>query len=357
MDLNLLEKSILATVAYYDVLDYPLTGFEALKYLISPSHIIAQSKPEQSLVSEPLKQPSFLDILKTLKSRPLSNFIEEKNGFYFLKGREKIIKTRIERQKISDQKWKKAGRIISKLQMLPYFKLVAVSGSLALDNTKKQSDIDLLIITKHKRIWTVRFLVTFFIQILGKRRHGKKTADRICLNHYITDRSLKIDFPSLYNAQTYAHLIPVLEIEEVRLDSQEEVDPLRREASARRGIYKKFQEANQWIENYLAFYPGQEDYNQRLIKERRFFRKIARSQEFILNSFLGNVLEKLLALIQKTIIKYHSSKERDEGRVITDDFQLEFHPSSPEKNVLNKYNEIILTLRFKMKKEKDSGLA
>lgn len=86
MRLSLLEKSILATIAYYDVLDYPLTGFEVFKYLINPSHIIAQSKPEQSLVSESLAQPRFLDILKTLKIKPLEDFIGEKNGFYFLKG-------------------------------------------------------------------------------------------------------------------------------------------------------------------------------------------------------------------------------------------------------------------------------
>ena len=29
MQLNLLERSVLATIAYYDVLDYPLTGFES----------------------------------------------------------------------------------------------------------------------------------------------------------------------------------------------------------------------------------------------------------------------------------------------------------------------------------------
>lgn len=336
MGLNLLEKSILATLAYYDVLDYPLTGFEVFKYLISPSHIIAQSKLERALVIEPLAQPTFLNVLKTLKNRSLRNFIQEKNGFHFLKGREEIIRTRIERQKISDQKWKKARKIIQWLQIIPYLQMIAVSGSLALANAKKQSDIDLLIVAKHKKIWTNRFLITFLTQIVGKRRHGKKTADRICLNHYITDKSLKIDFPSLYNAQTYAHLVPILEKEE--------------------GIYNNFQKANQWIGSYLASYSIQKDFNQRLLKSRKFFQKIARFQEIILNTFLGNILEKILAFIQKAIIKYHSPKVRGEGRVITDDSQLEFHPTSPELKIIDKFNKNIIKLSLGIKPEKNSGL-
>lgn len=334
--LNLLEKSILATIAYYDVLNYPLTGFEVFKYLISPSHIIAQSKPEQSLISEPLKQSSFLKIQKTLRNKSLNNFVEEKNGFYFLKGKNKLLNIRIERQKISDQKWKKARKIIKWLWLIPFLKAVFVSGSLALDNTKEQSDIDLLIIAKHKRIWTVRFLITSFLHIIGKRRYGKKTADRICLNHYITDESLKIDFPSLYNAQTYAHLVLVLKSE--------------------KDVYKKFRQANKWINDYVVSYVEQESDDQRLIKERRLLKGFAKLQEIILNTFLGGFLEKLLGFFQKLIIKRHSQKHKKEGRVIADEFQLEFHPASPEANVLETYNQNILKLGLGIKKEKDSGL-
>lgn len=336
MNLNLLEKSILATIAYYDILDCPLTGFEVFKYLINPSHLIAQSISKQNLQSELLTQPSFLNILKGLEDRPLKNFIEKKNGFYFLKGRQRIVRTRIKRQKISDQKWKKVKKVIRWLEVIPYLKLVVISGSLALNNVKKQSDIDLLIVAKHRKIWTVRFLIAFFTHLIGKRRHGKKTANRLCLNHYITDKSLKIDLPSLYNAQTYAHLIPILQVE--------------------KGIYNKFQKANQWIKSYLAFYPEQKISDQRLVKTKNFFWGIAKFQEVILDTFLGNILEKILSLIQKKIIKYHSLKEKGEGRVITDDFRLEFHPASPEVKTIDNYNKNILKLGLRIKPEQDSGL-
>jgi len=352
MGLILLEKSILATIAYYDVLEYPLTGFEIFKYLISPSHIIAQSEQKKDLETESVIKPEFINILKTLQSKSLENFIEEKNGFYCLRKSklgeskenyiDKLIKTRMDRQKISDQKWKKARKIIKYLWMIPCLKAVFVSGSLALDNAKDKSDIDLLIVAKHKRIWTVRFLITLFIHIIGKRRYGDKTADRICLNHYITDESLKIDFSSLYNAQTYAHLVPILEIEEAF-------------SSEGRGIYNKFQKANNWINSYISFYPEKKSKDRRLIKKNKFLRGLAKFQEIILNTFLGTIFEKILALFQKLIIKRHSSSAK-EGRVIIDDYQLEFHPSSPEAGVLDKYNKNVLRLGFKIKPEENSGL-
>ena len=340
LNLNLLEKAIIATVVYYDVLDYPLTGFEVFKYLINPARLI--SVDSQFSEIEPVGKIFLKDILETLGSRNISFFLEEKNGFYFLRepaspsgGRGEILEIRIDHQKISDEKWKKAGKIIKWLQIIPYIKIVAVSGSLAMYNARKDSDIDLLIIARHKRIWTVRFLTSLFFQVISKRRHGVKTADRFCLNHFITDQSLKIDFPSLYNAQTYAHLVVILENE--------------------KRIYNRFQQANNWIWDYLAFYDYQKIGNQRKIKTNSFLRNIGRFQEFILSSFIGNILESLLGFFQKRLIKKHSITQNKGGRIVANENQLEFHPTSPETKILDKYNEKMISLEFRVF-EKDSGL-
>jgi len=335
MNLNILEKAIIATVVYYDVLDYPLTGFEIFKYLINPVHITALSGIGPSGEIEPIGNITLLGVLKTIKSQSLEKYISEKNGFYFLKGREKIIQTRIERQKISDEMWKKARKIIKWLQFLPYVRMVAMSGSLAMDNAKKESDVDLLIAVKNKRIWTARFLITLFLQIIGQRRHGKKIQNRFCLNHYITDKSLKINLFSLYTAHLYAHLVPILETE--------------------RNIYSRFQKENNWISNYLLFYNYQELGNQRKIKTNSFLTGIAKIKEFILNSFLGTILEKLLGFFQKKHIKNHPLRNQKGGRVMADDNQLEFHPDSPEAKIIDKYNQSMLILGFQVK-EGDSGL-
>ncbi|MBU4284788.1 nucleotidyltransferase domain-containing protein [Patescibacteria group bacterium] len=335
MNLNLLEKSIITTITYYDVLDYPLTGFEVFKYLINPLHIVELLGVVSDTEIEPIGKIELIDVLEVLKNRNLSFYIEEKNGFYFLKGNGEIIKIRIERQKISDEMWKKTKKIVKWLQFIPYIKMVAVSGSLAMYNAKKESDIDLLIVAKNKRIWTARFMATLFFQIIGERRYGKKTAGRFCLNHYIADESLKINFPSLYNAQTYAHLVPILEGE--------------------KGIYNKFQQENNWMNNYLAFYDFQKLKNQQSIKINSLLRFIARVNEIILNTFIGNILEKILRFFQKRHIKKHSSQNQGEGRIVVNDNQLEFHPDSPEAGIIDKYNQKMLELGFEII-EKNSGL-
>ncbi len=330
MDLSLLEKSVLATITYYDVMDYPLTGFEVFKYLINPSYIIAISNIKQNTEIKPIKEIKFVDILKILNSNNLKNYIEEKNGFYCSKGRN-LCQVRIERQKISDEMWKKTKKITKWLQIIPYIRMVLVNGSMAMYNAKKESDIDLMIVTKNERIWTTRFLTTLFFQIIGERRHNKKIENRFCLNHYITDNFFKSNLLNLYVAHLYAHLVPVLELE--------------------RGIYNRFQFENRWIGDYLCFYNIEKLDSQKKIKNSIVIKFIRNFQEVILNTFLGNVFEKISGFFQKKHIKNHPLINQKEGRIVFDDNQLEFHPNSQGIKILDKYEKNILSLDIGIKKE------
>jgi len=315
-----LEKSILSTLVYYDVLERPLTGFEVFNLLISKKK----------------KKINFYQVLDLLEnSSELNKLINQKNGLYFLKGRSGIVKERIERQKIADRKWRKARRVIGFFQLIPFVRMVAVSGSLAVNNPKKESDIDLLIATESGRIWTCRGIVTLFTHLIGQRRHGALTNNRFCLNHYLTDNSLKIPFRSLYNAQTYAHLMPILEIE--------------------KGLYRKFQRANQWIGSYLAFYPKEEKGYCKTIKLNSLFTFTRKLREFFLNGRVGNSLESILKRFQEKRIKKDPLTYRSGGRVVFDDNQLEFHPDSPEKEILKKYNWKMKEMGF-VETEENSGL-
>jgi predicted nucleotidyltransferase len=334
-----LEKAILATLVYYDVLDRPLTGWEIFRYLVK----IRQE--QNSSVSSQNNKISLSDILNILENSPsLTELIDQKNGFYFLKNRSEIVKERIERQKIADQKWKKAKRVIRLLQIIPFIRLVAISGSLAMNNTKKESDIDLLIITQAGRIWTCRGLTTLFIHLIGQRRHGSLTKDRFCLNHYLTNQSLKIPFKSLYNAQTYAHLVPIWECHSQLVGSD---IPL----------YKRFQEANQWIGDYLVFYPISQRGYLRKIGSNQWFTFFRKCREFILDRRFGDAIEFILKKFQERRIKKDPLTYQSGGRVVFNDSQLEFHPDSPEKKVLKKYNQKMNELGLvELGREDDSGL-
>ncbi|MEA2113657.1 MAG: hypothetical protein U9P63_03330, partial [Patescibacteria group bacterium] len=220
---------------------------------------------------------------------------------------------------------------------IPFIRLVMVSGSLAMNNTKDRSDIDLLIVSKFGRIWTCRGLTTLFIHLIGQRRHSNLTKNRLCLNHYLTDQSLKIPCKSLYNSQTYAHLTPIWQNEF--------------------SLYKRFQRANLWLRSYLSSYPLAQKGYLRGIKTNKllsFFRKMA---ELILDNRIGTALELLLKGFQERRIKKDPLTGQKDGRVIFNDRQLEFHPVSPEKFILERYNKKMRQLGLgELGKEKDSGL-
>jgi predicted nucleotidyltransferase len=333
-----LEKSIIATVCYYDILDYPLTGFEIYKYLVNSSRIDNR---------EYIANISFNNILNALESSSeIKKIIQEKNGFYFLQNREKILPQRIKRQKLADQKWKKARKIIWLLQIIPYLRMIAVSGSLALGNTRKNSDIDLLIITKAGRIWTCRTLITILITLLGKKHHKGKTRDRICLNHYITDKSLRIPFESLYNAQTYARLVNLYDF----------FLPLAK-GEIKRRFFEKFQESNFWVKNYLFFRLNTKGKNLRMINKNKILISFAKFSEFVLDNRAGNQIENILGKWQEKRIKSDPLFKKPDGRITADKNQLEFHPESHEVKIVKNFNQKMRDLELsELANQKDSGL-
>ncbi len=360
-----LEQSILSTIVYYDCLDYPLTIVEIFRYLVcsdsnyreSPFHCHPEGKTrripwnkkrDSSSVcrrtqNDSKKKFRLIDILESLEtSETLKKNISRKNGFYFLRGRENIVEKRIWRKKLADEKWKKLKPTLLLCQMIPYIRAVFVSGSLALGNTKKESDIDILVIAEHGHIWTARAFLTVFLSILGKYRQTNSTEDKICANHYITDRSLAIPFPSLYNAQTYAHFFAA--------------DPLSNK------IMKEFKKSNGWIASYLLHFDPDEDknmHNETVKKPLRLslYAAIKKILETILNPTAGAYLENKFRIFESGRIKKSGLYNKSGGRITISDEQLEFHPDSPEKIIVEKFNAKMRDLDFpELANLKDSGL-
>ncbi len=363
-----MSKSILATLAYYDVLDYPLTAWEVFKFLINPNRLQTPlplrtlASPSRSArspfavdfvrseelyfvqtvqstthsVSEAMGSVSFVELLTFLDVLVNNKELEELNGFYFMPGRSSLCEERIERNKIAEEKWKKARRYLFWVQFVPYIEAVFASGSLALGHTNEESDLDVLVVTKRGRIWLARMLISLVMSFLGVRRKGKeKTApNKICLNYYITTDSLKIPFESLYNAQSYAHLIPVYWGDE--------------------NIIKKFWEENgEWTGKFLCRWELPDLYQKRAVRSNKLLLGIGRVLEKILDrTKLADWLEKLSRKIQLARINTALP-----GRITANDRQLEFHPYSAEKDIIKKYNRTISELGiFENYQETDSGL-
>jgi len=188
-------SSIIHTILFYDAVGkVALTKLELYKYIINTPDL-----------------PAFGNFLKILDQEwpTLQPHIKRARGFYFLKKNEAGYSRRIHIGKTGIKKWRTARIMIRAMSFLPYVRMVAVTGSLALNTTHRESDIDVLICAKHGHIWTARILVTALMHILGKRRHGKKISNRICLNHYISDKSADLGPRNLFSDHISKTMIPV----------------------------------------------------------------------------------------------------------------------------------------------------
>lgn len=217
---TILYKNIIATIVYYDVLDYPLTTFEIWRHLIRAPYDHAQTTW------------SLYEVCAALDTQYVRSYVNEKNGLFFLHGREKLLATRRKRELISMKKMRKLKRIALLLGRSPFVRMICVTGRLAYRNCDAKSDLDVLVVYEHGHIWTGRFFATILMHVFGVRRHGIHVNDRVCLNYHITTDSLEVPTKDLFAAHEYSFIIPIYGHE----------------------YFDAFTVANTWIKNYKPHY-------------------------------------------------------------------------------------------------------
>jgi hypothetical protein len=227
-----IERAILRTLAYSDLFDYPLTVDEIWRY--------------QAGTDFPLER-----VADTLACSPdLRSRVSRDGPFYCLSGREETFAIRSERIEASEPVWRRArmyGRVLSRL---PFVRMVAVTGALAMDNLGDRPDIDLLVVTEAGRVWVCRRL------IVGLVRLARLAGDDLCPNYIIADTKLDIDQRDLFTAHELAQMIPLSGVR----------------------LYRAMLERNAWAGEYLP-----------VAFREPFALKQARSRRFI-----GRALERAL---------------------------------------------------------------
>lgn len=193
-----LGKNILATVAYYDAMDFPLTAFEIWKHLIAHDRDV---KEDQSC--------RLGEVIAALQADRRPERVAERSGFYCLAGREELIVERIRTEKISAGKLRRLSRLSQFIACVPFVHMFGAAGSLSMKHAGRGSDWDVFVVLRSGRIWIGRTLLTGFLHLIGKRRHGDKVNDRVCLNYFVTDDNLKIGMKDLFSAHEYRFLVPL----------------------------------------------------------------------------------------------------------------------------------------------------
>lgn len=302
---SILPKKILSTIVYYDILDYPLTVFEIHKYLIKISNI-------QYPISNEDKSCSLADIIKELDNDEVKKQIEQYHGYWFLRGRKDLVTQRIERNKISEEKYKIARKVVWFLRFAPFVRMILITGRLAMKNADKKSDIDFLVCLESGRIFTGRSFITLIAHLLGKRRYGDKITNRICLNYFITTSSLEIEMQDLFASSEYFFAVPIFGFE----------------------YFKKFQQANGWIKKYRENYIPKNMPNFKLIEDSFFSRLIRQIGEFI---FGFNLLERILKTWQTKRIMNDPRTKKAGSLIVVNDNSLVFLPDPQCPKVFEKF--------------------
>lgn len=209
---NKMEKSIIKTLAYSDIFDYPLKAREAVKFFIGP-------------------KTSSKKIARGLEGAFRTGLIGKNKGFYCLNGRYNLTRVRRIREKESKKKMQIASKAARILSFLPTVKLIGISGSLSMNNSQKRDDIDLFIITSSNLLWTTRFLVNLILLVfrLKRGRDASFGVNKICPNMFVSLASLEIP-KNIFSAHEVAQMKVLMN-------------------KAR--TYEKFLYKNKWVLNFL----------------------------------------------------------------------------------------------------------
>ncbi len=196
-----LRTAIAKTTAYAGYFSFPLTPQEVHFWLTS---------------SRPV---SFAAITKYLK--PLSS--QDKRL------RRSLSQTTSEKEAL-------ARKLTPFVKLIPGIIFLGVTGSVAAGNAHQDDDLDLLLITRHHRLWLLRPLFILLLSLFFTRRlpgDSRKTKNTFCPNLWLDETSLTIPVSkrNLYSAHEIIQIKPLYDVG---------------------GVYHRLLLSNSWISQHLA---------------------------------------------------------------------------------------------------------
>jgi hypothetical protein len=185
--MNSIESAVLRTLLYADVFDFPLTLAELHHFLIH---------------DEPVSLKQIEEVLTA--SNPVGKFAELERGYIVCAGRQALIDQRIAREKASQTLWPLALYYGRWLARLPFVRMVAVTGALAMRNAAgEHDDLDYMIVTAEGRVWLARAFSILVVRVARLR------GVVICPNYVLAESALEQQKKDLFIAHEIAQMIPI----------------------------------------------------------------------------------------------------------------------------------------------------
>ncbi|OGF23306.1 hypothetical protein A2Y83_00605 [Candidatus Falkowbacteria bacterium RBG_13_39_14] len=400
MQYSPLKSDILSTLSYFHIFQYPLSDLEIWKMLYhenppSPRNTensgqlqwsfgvtspnsqsfgeASKKNPQEKklLTGQATKQRnntphhavSLMEIKQAVNELKQAGIVKEKNGFYWINQltdagdnsncrlQENPAEIRMERARISENKYKKALRIIKILKCIPFINMIAVCNSLSYKNSRKENDIDLFIITAAGNIWTTRLMAVGLLKLMRLRPTEKNTKNKICASFFIsedgmdlnniqihkskfrqiagsrdpalpTGRSgpltrpqkfeLLLDAPDIYLLYWIATLFPIYDKKET---------------------YAKFIKENRWIKDWLQNWEQQKNHARSIKKN-----KILTIPFFIISLFIPEFFARKIQML--IMPKHLKNLANIDTSVIINDSMLKFHDKDRRGEYYNAWQKL-----------------
>lgn len=182
------ETAILRTILYADIFNFPLTTREIHHFLIH---------------DEPVSREGVEQVL--LHSRLLADYLVSDQTYFARAGRDDIIELRHQREQLAGAMWITAAECAVWLARLPFVRMVALTGALAMRNPRDRTDdYDFLIVTAPGRVWLARAFSVLLVRLM-QRLNGTV----ICPNYVLAESALAQQRHDLFVAHEVVQAIPL----------------------------------------------------------------------------------------------------------------------------------------------------
>ncbi len=284
-----LEAAILRTVLYADVFNFPMKLEEIHHFLISDD------------------PTSIAEIAQTLdQSVTLKQKLQQIDDYFIYIGSDNLVQIRQKREAASQFLWPQAVGWGKWLAALPYVRMVALTGALAVRNAADDDDdLDYLLVTAPHRVWLARAFAIIVVRI------GRMRGVKICPNYVLAETNLIQTRRDIFLAHEVAQMVPIFGHD----------------------YYRRFREANDWVYGQLpnAIDPFVEQTEVKIGSSHL----LKRFLEVVCGGALGNRLEQWE--YQRKLRRFATDLQTPHSSAQVDDTQVKGHFNDHGHPVLQKY--------------------
>jgi hypothetical protein len=286
-----LRESIIRTLLYSDIFNYPLTAVEVYTKL-GTNHT------------------NTVEVQNELENLRQEGVVFKSENFFSIQDQPDLAEKRLNGNLKAAQIMPFAIRRAQLIYQFPFVRAVMISGSLSKNFMDDKSDLDYFVVTKPGRLWIARSSMALFKRVFLKNSHRF-----FCVNYFIDSDHLHIEEQNIFTASELSTLIPV----------------------CGHGLYHQLIGANHWL---TSFFPNfNEKTNQSDHARTSFIKRMLEGVLQIAASSIDNFLMRIAANRWKRQFGKKFSKQDFDIAFKTSKHVSKNHPRHFQKSVTALYEQ------------------